>query len=91
MAVLGWFFSVGAYVPKVKDAANFCVSISEFIFCCFWYCIEFLYFVAYVFLFSFVLNFSNFGLHNICQMQSLDMFPRKALEILKEIRYSLLH
>jgi hypothetical protein len=39
--------------------------------------------VAFFFFFWFL---PHFNLHKICQMQTVDMFPKKALEALKDIR-----
>jgi hypothetical protein len=52
----------------------------------FWSLVDFFFCFFVVFFFFFFWFLPHFNLHKICQMQTVDMFPKKALEALKDIR-----
>jgi len=72
-------------VPFMEESANFDVSIPVlfFYYSKIWCSRLFFFVVAFFFFFWFL---PHFNLHKICQMQTVDMFPKKALEALKDIR-----
>jgi hypothetical protein len=48
--------------------------------------VEAVFFFLLLLFFFFFWFLPHFNLHKICQMQTVDMFPKKALEALKDIR-----